>query len=51
MQTTKAKPITTTIGDLTAAYFEAAFAELKDAGLAQRIAEVMVRDRLSRRPR
>ena len=44
----KSKSIHTTIGELTAAYYEAALAELKDERLAQRVADAMVKDRLRR---
>lgn len=41
-------PITTTVGELTLAYYEAAMAELKDEALARRVAESLVRERLMR---
>jgi hypothetical protein len=40
--------IRTTLGELTAAYYEAALAELKDAALAARVAQQMVRDAVRR---
>jgi hypothetical protein len=43
------KTITTTIGDLAAAFYEAAFAELKNEGLARKVAQEMVQDVLRRR--
>ncbi len=36
--------IRTTLGELAAAYYEAALAELKEPALAARIAQQMVRD-------
>jgi hypothetical protein len=44
--TKRQQSIRTTIGELTAAYYEAALAELKDAALAARIAQRMVKDAL-----
>jgi len=43
------KTITTTIGDLAAAFYEAALAELKHEGLARKVAQEMVQDVLRRR--
>jgi hypothetical protein len=40
--------IRTTVGELTAAYYEAALAELKDTALAARVAQRMVREALHR---
>jgi hypothetical protein len=49
MPHTKRSPsIRTTVGELTAAYYEAALAELKDAVLAARVAQQMVRDAVRR---
>ena len=44
--TKRQQSIRTTVGELTAAYYEAALAELKDAALAARVAQQMVRDAL-----
>jgi hypothetical protein len=38
----------TTLGELTAAYYEAALSELKNPDLARRVAEQMVKDALLR---
>jgi hypothetical protein len=46
--TKRQQSIRTTIGELTAAYYEAALAELKDATLAARVAERMVKDALTK---
>jgi len=46
--TKRQHPIRTTVGELTAAYYEAALAELKDAALAARIAQRMVKEALTR---
>jgi hypothetical protein len=43
------KKITTTVGELAAAYYEAALAELKHEGLAARVAQQMVREALQKR--
>lgn len=43
------KTITTTVGDLAAAFYEAALAELKNEGLAARVAQQMVREVLQKR--
>ncbi len=43
------KTITTTVGDLAAAFYEAALAELKNEGLAARVAQQMVREALQKR--
>ncbi len=40
--------ITTTVGELANAFYEAALAELKDKGLAARVAQQMVKDAMSR---
>jgi hypothetical protein len=40
--------ITTTVGELANAFYEAALAELKDPGLAARVAQQMVRAAMSR---
>ncbi len=40
--------ITTTIGELAAAYYEAALSEFKDAAVAARVAEQMVKDAIAR---
>ena len=40
--------ITTTVGELANAFYEAALAELKDPGLAARVAQQMVRDAMTR---
>lgn len=44
----QAARITTTVGELTAAFYEAALTELKDAALAARVAEQMVKDAIAR---
>jgi hypothetical protein len=46
--TKRQQQIRTTIGELTAAYYEAALAELKEPWLAARIAQQMVRDALTK---
>ena len=43
------KTIRTTLGDLAAAFYEAAFAELKDEAAAARVAQMMVQNALSSR--
>ena len=44
----QARVTTTTVGELAAAYYEAALTELKDAALAARVAEQMVREAIAR---
>ncbi len=44
------KTITTTVGELAAAFYEAALAELKHEGIAKKVAQEMVQDVLRRRP-
>jgi hypothetical protein len=44
------KPTTTTVGEIAAAFYEAALAELKNEGLAAKVAEQLVRDFLRRHP-
>jgi hypothetical protein len=46
--TKRQQSIRTTVGELTAAYYEAALAELKDATLAARVAQRMVKDALTK---
>ncbi len=46
--TKRPHPIRTTVGELTAAYYEAALAELKDTTLAARVAQRMLKDALTR---
>ena len=43
-----ASKIKTTLGELTAAYYEAALGELKDEKLAQKVAQDMVKEALRR---
>jgi hypothetical protein len=44
------KTFTTTVGELAAAFYDAALAELKNEGLAAKVAQQMVRDFLLRHP-
>lgn len=46
--TKRPSSIRTTVGELTAAYYEAALAELKDATLAARVAQRMVKEALTK---
>jgi hypothetical protein len=48
MPHTKRSQITTTVGELANAFYEATLAELKDPGLAARVAQQMVRDAMAR---
>ena len=43
------KTIRTTLGDLAAAFYEAALAELKDESMAAKVAQQMVQDALKNR--
>jgi hypothetical protein len=46
---TQSKTISTTVGELAAAFYEAALAELKNEALAAKVAQQMVRDVLRQR--
>lgn len=46
---TQSKTISTTVGELAAAFYEAALAELKNEALAAKVARQMMRDALRQR--
>lgn len=46
---TQSKTISTTVGELAAAFYEAALAELKNEALAAKVAQQMVKDALRQR--
>ncbi len=45
------KKLKTTLGDLTAAFYEAALSELKDEKLAQKVAQDLVKETLRKMQR
>ena len=46
---TQSKTISTTVGELAAAFYEAALAEFKNEALAARVAQQMVKDAIRHR--